>query len=217
MIADWPRRPDPAKGLLETIAVRDGKLIDAAAHLARLAGSAGALYGIHVAPELRPEIQLGRIRVVVSARGDISVDQREETPDPAPTILEPRALPHGLGPHKWADRPGEPHWLIVDGDDVLETAAANIWIEREGELITPPADGRILPGITRARLLSTRGREQRITLQELRAAEVIFLTSSIRLVTPAGLLQPASARAIRLAQALRDDPAISMKTRSYIR
>jgi para-aminobenzoate synthetase/4-amino-4-deoxychorismate lyase len=217
VITAWPRRPDPAKGLLETIAVRDGKLIDAAAHLARLADSARALYGIRVAPELRPEIELGRLRVVVSARGDIRVEQYEETPNPASTVLEPRALAQGLGPHKWADRPGEPHWLIVDGEDVLETATANIWIERQGELITPPADGRILPGITRARLLKSRGREQRITLGELRGAEVIFLTSSIRLVTPAGLSQPASARAIRLAQALRDDPAISMKTRSYIR
>lgn len=192
-------------------------LIDAAAHLARLKHSARALYGVDVAVELRPSIEQGRVRILVSPAGETRIEQHEETPDPAPTVLEPRALTGGLGPHKWADRPAEPHWLAIDGDEVLETATANIWIEQHGELITPPADGRILPGITRARLLSAGGRERRITLRDVRDAEVIFLTSSIRLVTPAGLSQPASGRAIALADRLRANPAISMKTRSYIR
>jgi para-aminobenzoate synthetase/4-amino-4-deoxychorismate lyase len=209
VIADWPRRPDPAEGLLETIAIRDGELIDAHAHLDRLATSARALYDVEIAVEPRPEIAQGRLRILVSPRGSTRVEQREETPDPSPVILEPRALEHGLGPHKWADRTGEPSWLVLDGDDVLETATANVWTMDGGVLTTPPADGRILP------LPGTR--EAHLTLSDLERAQGIFLTSSIRLVTPAGIGEPPSQLAIELAASLRANPAISMKTRSYIR
>ena len=41
--------------------------------------------------------------------------------------------------------------LIVDGDEqVLEAAWANLWLIEGERLITPPADGRLLPGVTRA-------------------------------------------------------------------
>jgi para-aminobenzoate synthetase/4-amino-4-deoxychorismate lyase len=104
---------------------------------------------------------------------------------------------------------------------VLEAAWANVWIEDDdGALLTPPADGRILPGITRARLLSAGGfssREAALTLADLERARAILLTSSVRLVTPAGLIAPPSPRARELAARLREDPAISTKTRSYIR
>jgi para-aminobenzoate synthetase/4-amino-4-deoxychorismate lyase len=133
--------------------------------------------------------------------------------------LEPRTLAGGLGPHKWLDRPQDPAWLAVDLDGtVLEAAWANVFIEdRDGALLTPPADGRILPGLTRARLLAVHGAEAALTLADLEHARAILLTSSVRLVTPAGLGRPPSARARELAAALREDPAISMKTRSYIR
>jgi len=41
----------------------------------------------------------------------------------------------------------------VHGDDVLETAIANVWLCRDGELWTPPAPARCLPGIVRGWLL----------------------------------------------------------------
>ena len=136
------------------------------------------------------------------------------------TALEPRALAGGLGSHKWLDRPQEESWLVVDLDgSVLEAAWSNVWIEAaDGALLTPPADGRLLPGITRSRLLATpRAREARLGLADLEHARAILLTSSVRLVTPAGLRRPPTARARELAARLREDPAISMKTRSYIR
>jgi para-aminobenzoate synthetase/4-amino-4-deoxychorismate lyase len=72
--------------------------------------------------------------------------------------------------------------LLVDTDGlVLEAAYANVWI-REGEaLITPPADGRILPGITRAALLAQApcAREEPLEVARLLRAEEVFLTSSI--------------------------------------
>jgi para-aminobenzoate synthetase/4-amino-4-deoxychorismate lyase len=64
---------------------------------------------------------------------------------------------------------------------VLEAAHANVWIREGGALITPPADGRILPGITRAVLLAQApsAREEPVELARLMRAEQIFLTSSI--------------------------------------
>jgi para-aminobenzoate synthetase / 4-amino-4-deoxychorismate lyase len=219
----WPRRPDPAAGLLETIAVRDGEPAGAAAHLARLAASARELYGIEppavVLPPTPPE---GRLRVRLEADGSVAVEAIAEPVAATEIALEPRALAGGLGPHKWLDRPQEQSWLVVDLDgSVLEAAWANVWIlAPDGALVTPPADGRILPGITRARLLAAphlKTREQPIPMTALERAAAVVLTSSIRLATPAGLGGPPTPVARDLASRLRKEPAISTKTRSYIR
>ncbi len=62
--------------------------------------------------------------------------------------------------------------LLVDADgSVLEAAWGNFWLLEGDALVTPPADGRILPGVTRALLLELapalglHAREQPITLQ----------------------------------------------------
>jgi para-aminobenzoate synthetase/4-amino-4-deoxychorismate lyase len=220
VLKDWPRRPDPAHGLIETIAVRDGELVDAPAHLARVRTSAAALYGIEVDTDPTPTIDDGRLRIRVSPQNGVTVEQHAETPDPSSVALEPRVLEGGLGAHKWADRTGEPHWLVVDTNgDVLETASANVWALIDGVLTTPPADGRLLPGVTRARMLARESNtaEARLTLDDLERADAVLLTSSIRLVTPAAIARSPTPRAIELAAQLRNNPAISGKTGSYIR
>ena len=52
---------------------------------------------------------------------------------------------------------------------MLEAAYANVWIVEGEALITPPADGRILPGTTRAALLAAdpAAREEPIDLGRL--------------------------------------------------
>jgi len=216
----WSRRPDPARGLLETIAVRGGVPVDAERHLARLRASAHELYGIEPSIDLPADPPDGRLRVLLAPDGAVAVEAHAEPAAATEVALQPRALAGGLGPHKWLDRPHAPDWLAVDLDGaVLEAAWANVWIETaDGALLTPPADGRILPGITRARLLAHASAcEARLTLTDLEAARAILLTSSVRLVSPAGLRQPPSRRARELAAELREDPAITRKTRSYIR
>jgi len=71
--------------------------------------------------------------------------------------------------------------LGADGD-VVECATANLFIVAGGgNVATPPLDGGILPGITRARVCATHPvQERRISVPELHAAEEIFVTSALR-------------------------------------
>jgi para-aminobenzoate synthetase/4-amino-4-deoxychorismate lyase len=71
--------------------------------------------------------------------------------------------------------------LLIDSDGaVLEAASANVWVLEGETLITPPADGRLLPGVTRTRLLALGGaQEAEITLDRLKAADAVLLSSSI--------------------------------------
>ena len=229
-MADRDRAPDPTLGVFDTLLVRDGRPVDLTVHLERLTRSVAELYGVRVAVAGLAERLLAEVEGMATARVRTTYDPVRTAmeidataiaePGLEPRSLEVRRLPGGLGPHKWLDRPHAPDWLAVDLDGaVLEAAWANVWIEAaDGALLTPPADGRILPGVTRARLLADpRAREARLTLTDLRTARAILLTSSIRLVTPAGLLREPTRWARILAARLREDPAISTKTQSYIR
>jgi para-aminobenzoate synthetase / 4-amino-4-deoxychorismate lyase len=127
-------------------------------------------------------------------------------------------VPGGLGRYKWADRdPLAPFdgrgraAVICDADGaVLEASSANVWALIGDRLVTPPADGRILPGVTRSRVLdlggagSVRIAEEPFTLAGLDAADGIVVTSAIRVAAAAalGTGRPA-ARAARLAEELR--------------
>ncbi|HET9162276.1 MAG TPA: aminotransferase class IV [Solirubrobacterales bacterium] len=111
-------------------------------------------------------------------------------------------LPGGLGAHKWVDRslldeaqarlPSDALPLIVDEDgSALEASRANVFAVRDGALLTPPADGRILPGVTRMRVLELAGalgieaREPVLPRDDLLAADEVFLTGSVRGIEPA--------------------------------
>jgi para-aminobenzoate synthetase / 4-amino-4-deoxychorismate lyase len=114
---------------------------------------------------------------------------------PATAVLRPVVLPGGLGPHKWRDRtllesheadvPGTLP-LLLDADGfVLETSRTSVLAEAaDGTLHTPPADGRILPGVTVARLHAT---PRALTLDDLRAAPAIHVASALRGLAPARL------------------------------
>lgn len=79
--------------------------------------------------------------------------------------------------------------LGADGD-VVECATANVFIATAGSVATPPLDVGILPGVTRARVLAACGaagiaaQECRLSVQDLVAADEIFITSAVRGVVP---------------------------------
>jgi D-alanine transaminase len=79
--------------------------------------------------------------------------------------------------------------LIRDGY-ATEGAASNIFIVRDGILITPPKSPALLPGITRDLIVELAAgnampyREADISTAELRSAGEIWLTSSTREISP---------------------------------
>jgi para-aminobenzoate synthetase/4-amino-4-deoxychorismate lyase len=116
--------------------------------------------------------------------------------------LKPFTLPGGLGAHKWADRrlldalaDGGTTPLLVDSDgSVLEAAWGNVWIQEGDLLLTPPADGRILPGVARDTVLEAgvwdrfRTGEQPISLERFAAAGRLLVSSSLAGLVPAALI-----------------------------
>jgi para-aminobenzoate synthetase/4-amino-4-deoxychorismate lyase len=186
------RRPDPALGVFETILAIDGELVLLDEHLARLAASVAELYELELPPIAIPAPPAGawRIRVAFTPGSGVTVAQEPATSPVG--ALEPRilVLPGGLGAHKWVDRSlvagVEP--LIVDlSGEVLESGSGNVFIVEGDTLVTPPADGRILPGVTRAELVrSTDVVIEPVDLARLDAADEVFVTSSIRGRQPVG-------------------------------
>jgi para-aminobenzoate synthetase / 4-amino-4-deoxychorismate lyase len=219
-------RPDPALGVFETILVRGGLPIDLRAHLARLERSMDALYGAALPADLETRIRataaaspLQRLRVMAMG-SSVEVEAEALAAEPAldPVVLAPAVLPGGLGAHKWRDRrlldelagrvDAVP--LIVDLDgDVLEAAYANVFVVEGTHLVTPPLDGRQLPGTVRARVLALHPtREERLTLDRIAGADELLLASSIRGIHPARIGDGPGPRfqlGARLRAALRED------------
>jgi len=229
----WARgtRPDHARGLIETLAVRDGVALRTEAHLARLAHSAAVVLGGVLPDDLATRLRSrarearwpwARLRIVVAPGGGADLACDVQAPAEAapggdvPVTLAPLLLPGGLGEHKWADRrlvdAGGDTPLLVDLEGaVLEAGWANVWALEGDTLVTPPADGRLLPGLVRAAVAGVlagtglQAREEPLTLERLGAADGVVLTSSVRLATPATLpgARP-SARGAEVAALLRD-------------
>jgi para-aminobenzoate synthetase / 4-amino-4-deoxychorismate lyase len=190
-------RPDPARGVFTTMAIKSGKALSAAPHLRRLAASVRELYGVkldqaallaEVAATARTHRGPGRLRVEYVAAAGVSMHVRTV----AATATFPRehvelellVIPGGLGRHKWIDREivEGPERVIVDLDGTaLETSRGSLWIVEEDRIVTPPTDGRILPGVTRDYVLSfPTATVEEISYERLRTADAIFITSAVR-------------------------------------
>jgi para-aminobenzoate synthetase/4-amino-4-deoxychorismate lyase len=185
-----------------------------------------------IAAAARP-LELGRMRIdLLPENGGLRFEIATEPIDPA--IFFP-SREHGAdvrtvrhpdwaGAHKWADR----DWLesveaelgdavpliLTDEGEVLEAGRANLFIVSAGGLATPPADGRILPGTARAATvdlaadLGIPAAERPLYLEDLRRADDLFLTSSLRGIRPVrsldrALLERSDPLVERLATALR--------------
>jgi para-aminobenzoate synthetase / 4-amino-4-deoxychorismate lyase len=203
--------PEVGDGVFETLLVREGLAVDLPAHLDRLAHSVAGLYDARVdrAP-LEHAVRRAAARRAGPARLRVSwspadrrahVETREiDEPRLDPRTLSVLRLPGGLGGHKWIDRrlidrtrtaSGADDVLVVDERAlVLECGTANVFVVLDGEVVTPPLDGRILPGVVRGHVLDLLRRrgipvtERPVPLPELAHAREVFTTSSIRGVQP---------------------------------
>jgi para-aminobenzoate synthetase/4-amino-4-deoxychorismate lyase len=210
--------PDRAIGVLETLLIVDGSPIELEAHLERLHWSVRDLFGADLPAGTRElvlerasPLALGRLRLTIAPgpRGELGAGTVTAAVDPEDVfpaweraiVLRPFVIHGGLGAHKWADRTGLARAesresdgflpLVLDGGgEVLEASRANIFAVEEGTLLTPAADGRILPGVARARAIEaarTLGidlREETLGIERLIAAGEAFLTGSVRGVEP---------------------------------
>jgi para-aminobenzoate synthetase / 4-amino-4-deoxychorismate lyase len=201
-------RPDPRRGVFEALLVQDGRAVRRDAHLARLRASVVELYGMELPDSLPDRIDVaaaateGRMRMRIDAvPGDnaLAIEILAMTPfEPRPAArLRTWTVPGGLGRHKWIDRrlidtfeaaSVDELPLLVDADGyVLEASRASVFaLVAGGVLRTRPADGRILPGVARARVLEyveEIGLElstEPLPYAELASADAVVLTSALR-------------------------------------
>jgi para-aminobenzoate synthetase/4-amino-4-deoxychorismate lyase len=140
----------------------------------------------------------------------VEVESRE-APRAGVVSLHSLRVAGGLGAHKWVDRSlldqaqaglpdgGLPLVMDVDGA-ALEASRANLFAVRDGALFTASLDGRILPGVTRARVLAIadsagiEAREEPLSRDDLRGADQVFLTGSVRGIEPVAALDGAPLR-----------------------
>ncbi|MFE2041418.1 bifunctional anthranilate synthase component I family protein/class IV aminotransferase [Streptomyces sp. NPDC059477] len=213
---DAAMRPRPTAGVFTALRVSDGRARDLTAHLARLSASVQTLYGKRLPASLPDALReavarrpTGLLRITVRPRGGPLQVTVEVLPyagtgtSPPAVRLRPTVVPGGMGEHAYADRRllalltarpnGAPdnHVLITDDTgELLETDRANVFAVIDGVLLTPPADGRLLPGVTRAAVLSAaRGHGVRtglasLVLGDLAYATEVFVTDSLTGVTP---------------------------------
>jgi para-aminobenzoate synthetase/4-amino-4-deoxychorismate lyase len=210
--------PDQSIGIFETLLIVEGLPVELDGHLRRLEASARELFDGETprgARELVLDraagIPLGRLRLTVTpeAKGALGLEVATAAVDPKSVFpswelavaLRPFVVQGGLGAHKWADREGLA-WtestesdgslpLVLDaGREVLEASRANVFAVDGDVLITPATDGRILPGVARARAIDAARslgfevRETALTLEQLTAVGEAFLTGSVRGIEP---------------------------------
>ncbi|HEY5390131.1 MAG TPA: aminotransferase class IV, partial [Solirubrobacteraceae bacterium] len=197
---DKPPEADASRGVFETILVAGGRPHELEAHLARLRHSVRALYGEPLPAGLAAELARAahghtraRMRVdhVPGRPPSIAVSPFAELLPGQAAAIEPVLVAAGFGAHKLADRSwleevegsiegeGVRPLLVTPSGALLETTRANVFLERGGELATPPLDGAILPGvvrslvIARARRLGIAIAERPLRIADLEAADAV--------------------------------------------
>jgi para-aminobenzoate synthetase/4-amino-4-deoxychorismate lyase len=113
-----------------------------------------------------------------------TVVQRAEGAPPADLKAMPRRFHDAV--LQQAQDGGADDGIVVGPDGaVLETALANLWLKLDGVWVTPPLDGRILPGIARALLLESaaaaglRIEQRACTLDHLHRAEALATSNAV--------------------------------------
>jgi para-aminobenzoate synthetase / 4-amino-4-deoxychorismate lyase len=220
--------PRPAAGVFTSLVVTDGQTRGLAAHLDRLAASVARLHAKDLPASLPADLArclagrpAGRLRITVRPVGgplQATIEVVPLTPPPDAVTLRPVTVPGGVGAHKYKDRrllaeltrqarlaPDEQLLLTDDTGELLETDRANLFAVADGVLLTPPADGRLLPGTTRAAIIQAAHDSgikvgfKPLTLDQLQSATEVFVTNAVVGVLPVTAVLPITAEPVALA------------------
>lgn len=200
--------------LIETMAFdpHDG-IADLDGHLARMKQSAADLGFPFDRHEARNELQAAtfragpsKVRLLLSRSGAFAIELRPLEPPPKEPV-EVAIVPLPVAPedfrlgHKTTDRAfydearlAAGTWEVVFRDPsghVTEGSFSNIFVERDGRLLTPPLARGLLPGMLRRRLLDE-GKAVEADLTEADLEAGFFLGNSFRGLL-AARLRPANA------------------------
>jgi branched-chain amino acid aminotransferase len=198
-------------GVFEVVRVYDGTPYAFEAHLARIARSASNLRLPVDLEAIRadadrllaragtgPDHDLLRIIVTRGGRRLLMTERLPDRPDRmrlmsvtyAPTrILDGiKSLSYAanmLASRLAREQGFDEALLVTPHGRVLEAPTSSIFWVADGRLLTPPLDDHILASITRALVIEVTGaQEQACTLEELYAADEVFLASTTREVEP---------------------------------
>jgi para-aminobenzoate synthetase/4-amino-4-deoxychorismate lyase len=203
-------RTRPRFELIETMPLQNGRLLYQRDHLARMQRSAGHFnipWDSRVLRQALSDIRRDcpmpakhRIRLLLGIEGRLRWESAllTEAQSQEPGILLVASERQDPGNeflyHKTTHRP----WyatameriragacaevcFLNTRNEITEGAISNIFILRDGALITPPVSCGLLPGVLRQRLLRTgRCREKILTLEDLRTAERVYCGNSVR-------------------------------------
>jgi para-aminobenzoate synthetase/4-amino-4-deoxychorismate lyase len=192
-------RFDPQEGILEL-----GR------HLDRLGASSDALdfrFDRHAARNELQAATFGRkeramVRLLLSQTGSMAIQvKRFERPGETPVQVAVRPLPvessefrlrHKTTDRRFYDRArqedGVYETIFVDGAGRLtEGSRTNIFVERDGRLLTPPVSNGLIPGILRAKLIDEgKAEEAELTVDDL--SDGFFIGNIVRGLMPARLV-----------------------------
>jgi branched-chain amino acid aminotransferase len=196
-------------GAFEVIRLYGGRPFALEAHMTRLANTCAGLRLEFSPVVLRREIdalleEAGPVEAmlrVVLTRGGRRILTVEELPEPlesarvATVTYAPTRVLDGLKTTSYAanmlavriarERGFDEALFITPHGRVLEGPTWTFFWVRDGELLTPPLEDRILRSITRAVVLEEcDGREAPCTLDDIAAADEAFIASTVREAMP---------------------------------
>ena len=178
--------------LIETMAYDPVEgIADLERHLSRMKGAAADLGFEFDRHDARNELQAATfghrepamVRLLASPSGAVAIEVRAIDPTPdEPVTVQVKPLPVGAGDMRlrykstarsFYDEAREPgvayETLFVDAEGCLtEGTFTNLFVERDGILVTPPLSRGLLPGVLRARLIEEdRAVEGDLTIDDL--------------------------------------------------
>jgi branched-chain amino acid aminotransferase len=107
------------------------------------------------------------------------------TPSPLLTRTKATSYAAAFAATRIAVEAGAYDALLVSGGRVLDAPTANVWARFGDTLRTPPVGAGVLPGVTRSFVLETVPVEEaELFVDQLLAADEVFITSSVREVMP---------------------------------